>query len=258
MLILFLSLISATELVWEPSQADPETYLLKSGEKTLGIYDLRDGIFWKCDEEGEGAKRDKAPIAPPGSNFGLSARTLSEGCSGAIVSDPSAAKQAIANATAANIRPGGIPRVNVIGTDTARRGRTAKEVRAALAQVGGAVPQAIVEEWTPEEWQMKAGFSPGPDVSVVVQLGTGEVIHRQNEPSGAPEAVIGALRDVDPRYDPAQDPDRRRKLSIPGLSGMLGSVPEPVSWAIGILAVLLLFWPTSSRAEGQTSSGPGA
>ena len=76
--------------------------------------------------------------------------------------------------------------------------------------------RVLVQSYPPDHWAVKAtGFVTSGAPTIYYQRPDGEVLHRQDDYSDGPEALASALRKADPNYDPAADPDRRKKSEPP-------------------------------------------
>lgn len=114
----------------------------------------------------------------------------------------------------------GLLRVTVIGSETACR-----PVRDDFARHPALAPwrgRLVVQEYRPDHWAVQGiGLTAPGEPRIVVQSapdpeGRAVVLHAQPDYAGGAEALAGALRAVDPSYEPARDPDRRPRPDPPG------------------------------------------
>jgi hypothetical protein len=92
-----------------------------------------------------------------------------------------------------------------------------------------------VQAYAPDDWAVaRAGFATGGNPTIYFQAADGTVLHRQDDYAGAADGLATALRQADPTYNPAADPDRRKASAGPFL-GVPWSVPVVLLGAAGLL-----------------------
>lgn len=88
-----------------------------------------------------------------------------------------------------------------------------------------------VQDYAPDHWAVKdAGFVTTGQPTIYCQAPDGTVLHRQDEYRG-PQALAEVLRQVDPQYKPAKDPD---------LNKALAGIPLPLLIGGAVVLFLLL------------------
>lgn len=132
-------------------------------------------------------------------------------------------------------------RLTVIGDETTRK-QVLDDLNAnpALAAFKN---QLVVQSYAPDHWAVaRSGFKTQGNPVIYVQDFSGKVLHRQEEYRGA-EKLAEAIRKADPTYDASKDPDKNKS----GFAGIdLSQVPQ-WAWAVGAVAVYLLFFRKESK-----------
>jgi hypothetical protein len=109
--------------------------------------------------------------------------------------------------------------------------------------------RVVLQDYAPDHWHVaRAGFHTQGKPTIYALAPTGEVLHRQDDYQGGAEALaralagaheaLAGLRRPRPDYDPARDPDLRRR--VPALPRLVPRVPWSV-WVLGGAALILLF-----------------
>jgi hypothetical protein len=99
----------------------------------------------------------------------------------------------------------------------------------------------VVRNYAPGHWHVaQAGFDTNGHPSIYLQAPDGKVLHHSahyDGPERLAQAVVGARRIADPKYDPSKDPDLSKPNPLE--PGKL-SVPTCCLIGLGVLALLTL------------------
>jgi hypothetical protein len=222
-----LLLIAAAPFVWEPSRDDPRVLRCWDGPHAgtyhlVGEYDTSTGTYGEMNPAT--GRYDRWAEPPATRNFGVVlerlGRTPTYRLSGRVVSE--------AEALAA-IGDAKIPDRSRQGWLTVHGG-TEQQRGQLLARIPADVQSLYrCNSYPAGHWALRPGFRASEtQASLTVQRPDGGVIHRQDD-GDVTDGLISALREADPKYDAAKDPDRRR----PGTPG--GRLP----WSVPAAALIL-------------------
>jgi hypothetical protein len=137
------------------------------------------------------------------------------------------------------------PWLVIIGPDAASRKRVLDDIDAHPA-LKGVKDTWIVKAYDPAHWHLGVGFKTDGKPSIYAMSapinGKANVLHRQDDYNGGPDALAYALRKTDPNYDPSKDPDLRKPSPLVPVPLPAGGSGLPV-WVLGGLLLLgFILW----------------
>lgn len=231
---------------WRSFPDDPGQFSLFQNGVQVGGYSVVEDYYRPFDARTKRwGPRSPCPTAPPRGNFGVLTEKIQDGEHYRLNGREVSRREIHGLLASADPKDGSkIPdtsnkwRVTVIGTDAERR-----QVLDDFAKHPALAPwkdRVLAEGYAPSDWEIaRAGFVTSGHPTIYVQSPTAQVLHRQDDYQGGPEALAEALRRIDPNYRPEKDRDRRKSGSaITRWLHVPWSVPVV---ALGALAAVIYF-----------------
>ncbi len=126
-----------------------------------------------------------------------------------------------------------LPRLTVIAADPAQRRAVVNDLQNS-PELAPFKNKVVVQALAPTDWQVQGlGYVASGKPTIYLQSADGKVLHRQDDYADGPAGLAGALRAIDPTYDPAQDKDLRKSSPTPTPD------TDETSWGFVGLASLL-------------------
>lgn len=222
---------------WRGSGGGWAVALLKAGPPPVPVNLRNQEAGVRGQEDGDGE-------AVEGRNYGLDpARVPGEACyrlNGKVVS------RSEALAAFGDLPDDGARlRLTVVGDEELRQ-RVLADLAShpGLKALGG---RLHVQAYAPEHWAVAGvGFAPGITLQPPAGPdGKAPVLFRMRAYAG-PDALVSAIRKADPDYKPERDPDPAAPKSDPSSSIDVTQL-SPAHWALGALALALVFVPRKER-----------
>lgn len=118
-------------------------------------------------------------------------------------------------------------RITVIGRDE-DRGKVLADLKT-NPKFAELLQGCIVRGYAPTNWAVRdCGFVTTGTPTIYIQAPTGRVLHRQDDYSGGPDRLAGAIRRARPDYDPKKDPDLTKpKIEPPPAPVQPPPLPPP-------------------------------